>query len=95
MAKFTALVNRPGYLPDSDPVECETFAEARDHIAEQMQEVQDNDLLTALATDEETPQDSRALLWDRHISHVKAQRGPFEIIGPDGMAYCVYAGGGA
>lgn len=30
---FVATINVPGYLPDTDPVECDTAAEAWEHLA--------------------------------------------------------------
>lgn len=39
---FCAGFNMPGYMPDSEPVNFETWAEAAEYIAEQMTEAADN-----------------------------------------------------
>jgi hypothetical protein len=32
MSKYVVTVNRPGYLPEAEPVECETLAEAQEAL---------------------------------------------------------------
>ena len=40
-SKWAAGFNMPGYMPDSDPVECDTWEEARDYLKEEIERAAD------------------------------------------------------
>lgn len=41
-AQYIAMINMPGYMPDSDPVTFDTHAEAENYLLEQINESFDN-----------------------------------------------------
>ena len=54
MTVYYVTVNKPGYLPEGEPIGCETLADARDALASEI-----NTTADALGTD-----DGRAEAWD-------------------------------
>lgn len=78
--EYTAGWNAPGYLPDSDPGEFDTFDDAKRYIIEELKRQEDE----AGEDDEELAEDFAALAED-----VNLESEPFSVMGPDGYAYWV------
>lgn len=80
--KIVAGWNMPGYMPDSEPAECDSFEQARDYIVEELNSVIES-LYTGVLGDKAAPEDERetALAEEQElteaIAYVKKQTGEF------------------
>ena len=74
---YIAGWNMPGYLPESEPTEFETFDDAKRSIISDM-------LFYADSLDEEGATEQTHMAEDVNLESV-----PFTVYAPDGMAYWV------
>jgi hypothetical protein len=80
--KIVAGWNMPGYMPESEPTECESFEQARDYIVEELNSVIES-LYTGVLGDKTAAEDERqaALAEEQElteaIEYVKKQPGEF------------------
>ena len=52
MARFACGWNQPGYLPESDPVMCDTFDEAKELITDELDRAADDAYTAGTSTNE-------------------------------------------
>lgn len=78
---FIAGWNQPGYLPESDPEEFDTFDEAKRYIIDEIKRAEDD---AGDSDDEELAEDLCALAED-----INLESDPFSVLAPDGFAYWV------
>jgi hypothetical protein len=76
VSKYVAMCNIPGCLPDSDPVRCDTFNEAKNVVYDWLQRIADD------------CEEGDASDVDRAGEFVARQVGPFAVM-CDGYAYSV------
>lgn len=76
---YIAGFNQPGYLPESDPEEFDSFKDARDYLVQEMR--------LALEADDENEIDDGNV--EDFAAELYAETGPFSALGPDGYAYWV------
>jgi hypothetical protein len=77
--KFIAGFNQPGYLPDNDPEEFDTFEEARDYLADELDR----------AADDATEGGDLADALEESADEIREETGPFSYLAADGYAYWV------
>lgn len=75
---YVALWNMPGCLPEMEPMEFETFDEAKRAIIDELKAAEDR------AESEDEAEDFCSLAED-----VNLESRPFSVVAPDGYAYCV------
>jgi len=75
--KYIAGFNQPGYLPESEPEEFDTFDEAKDYLVNEMERALDD-------SDEESSDD-----LESDIEEVQEQTAEFSFLASDGYAYWV------
>lgn len=79
--KYIAGFNQPGYLPESEPEEFESFDEAKRYIIDIIKTAEDD---AATNDEEEMAEDLAALAED-----VNLENDVFSVLGPDDYAYWV------
>lgn len=80
---YIAGYNQPGYLPESDPEEFDTWDEAWRYIIGVIKDAEDD---AGDAEDEELAEDLAAFAEDVNLV---TRNEPFSALGPDGYAYWV------
>ncbi|MBC8738504.1 hypothetical protein F6X40_17155 [Paraburkholderia sp. UCT31] len=81
MTNYVAGYNMPGYMPDSEPAEFETFDSARDNIVFWL-----DDALESMATGEEKDEEKESVLKDA-IEYAKKQTDAFSFTA---AGYCYW-----
>lgn len=89
--RYVAMWNMSGCLPEMEPAEFDTFEEARDYIAKEIESVADDLMLYALITDTPCPADKEATQAARAVSWVRRQKAPFTCGTISGYEYSVEA----
>lgn len=81
--KYVAGYNQPGYLPETEPEEFDTWDEAWRYIISVIKDAEDD---AGDADDEELAEDLAAFAEDVNL---ESRGEPFSTLGPDGYAYWV------
>lgn len=83
---FLAIINQPGYLPEAEPVEFETCAEAWQYVADEIERDWQNDEVFEGSFIERHKLNKR---WSDVWHTTLAEDVPGIRVAPNGYAYCV------
>lgn len=81
--KYIVGWNMPGYMPETDPVEFDDFAEAREYLVEEL------DRSTDMIADSGTYSEADFQEAEGAIAQVKDAQVPVHIDFPDGYVYWI------
>lgn len=74
--KYVVVWNMPGYLPEAEPVECETIREAMDVLGGELDRSADYEM-----------GEDEGDAWDDAIYKARAAWGEVTVHAPDGLVY--------
>lgn len=83
---FTVIINQPGYLPEVEPVDFDTCAEAWNYVADEIERDWENDDVFDGSFME---QHKRAKRWSEVWHSALTEDVPGGRVAPNGYAYCV------
>lgn len=85
---FTVIINQPGYLPEVEPVDFDSCAEAWSYVADEIERDWENDDVFEGSFIEQHKRNKR---WSEVWQSALAEDVPGGRVAPNGYAYCVEA----